>query len=116
MSRQLLSVSVVALALVSWAESEAQPPADSVCPTCAVPEAEGGAADGSASQVQCAVQAPLTSEIAEQLQLETLRAYLEQSSSVAGRFSAGGTAEAGSPAEQTEAVELELELDVGEFS
>jgi hypothetical protein len=112
MYRQLLSLSLVALGLVSWAESEAQPPTDSVCPTCALPEAEGGAADGggTASQIQCAAQAPLTSKIADELQLETLRAYLERSNSVAGHFGA----ETAPPDEQGATVELEF--DVGDFS
>jgi hypothetical protein len=112
MYRQLLSLSLVALGLVSWIESDAQPPTDSVCPTCALREAEGGAADGgaAASQIQCAAPAPLTSKIADELQLETLRAYLERSNSVAGRFGA----ETAPPDEQGATVELEF--DVGEFS
>jgi hypothetical protein len=56
----------------------------------------------------------MTSEIAEALQLETLRAYLERSNTVAARFAADGTAEIAPPAEQGATVELEF--DVGEFS
>ena len=113
MSRQLLSLSLVALGLASWTETDAQPPADSVCPTCALPEADARAADGGL-QVQCRAEAPMTAEIAEEFQIETLRAYLERSNSVAGHFGADGTADTPPLAEQGATVELEF--DVGEFS
>ena len=115
MSRQLLSLSLVALGLASSTETDAQPPAGSVCPTCALAEADAGASGGGlASQIKCSEQAPLTSQIAEQFRLELLRAYLERSNSVAGHPSADGTADTAPPTEQGATVELEF--DVGEFS